>query len=174
MDEVIWAVTVITMLLYLLIILDSSGKMYHELFKYAFNAIGIIAINAFLLITFFFQVCHSCGGGYSWLTAFELLQKKEAHHPRLPCTGHGQVVGYFFVVPKAHHVAALNRCHRDVGHQGGNCTLSLLGEHFWWPGMANHMQQSIKSCVHCLQHRAICPKCLYTQLWPLLRWTSCM
>ena len=26
------------------------------------------------------------------------------------------------------------------------------GEHFWWPGMANQMQWSIKSCLHYLQH----------------------
>ena len=57
-----------------------------------------------------------------------------------------------FVAPKAHWVATLNGCHLDVGHQGCDCILSLLWEHFWWPGMTNQMQQSIKSCVHCLQH----------------------
>ena len=57
-----------------------------------------------------------------------------------------------FVVPKAHWVAALNGCHWDVGHQGCDHTLSLLCKHFWWPGMTNQMQQSIKSCTHCLQH----------------------
>ena len=57
-----------------------------------------------------------------------------------------------FMVPRAHHVAALNGCHRDVGHQGCDHTLSLLQEHFWWPGMTNQMWQSIKSCMHCLQH----------------------
>ena len=57
-----------------------------------------------------------------------------------------------FVVPKAHCVATLNGCHRDAGHQDHNCTLSLLQELFWWLGMANQMQQSIKSCTHCLQH----------------------
>ena len=57
-----------------------------------------------------------------------------------------------FVVTKGHCVIALNRCHRDVGHQGHDHTLSLLWEHFWWLGMANQMQQSIKSCTHCLQH----------------------
>ena len=56
-----------------------------------------------------------------------------------------------FVVPKAHCVATLHRYHRDAGHQGHNCTLSLLLEHFWWPGM-DQMQQSIKSCMCCLQH----------------------
>ena len=41
-----------------------------------------------------------------------------------------------FMVPKVHWTAALNRCHRDAGHQGCDHTLSLLQEHFWWPGMA--------------------------------------
>ena len=31
-----------------------------------------------------------------------------------------------FVVPKAHQTATLNRCHWDAGHQGHDCTLSLL------------------------------------------------
>ena len=40
-----------------------------------------------------------------------------------------------FMVPRAHHVAALNGCHWDVGHQGPDHTLSLLQEHFLWLGM---------------------------------------
>ena len=44
-----------------------------------------------------------------------------------------------FLVPKVHWTATLNGCHRDVGHQGCDCTLSLLQEHFWWPGMAKQM-----------------------------------
>ena len=59
-----------------------------------------------------------------------------------------------FMVPKAHCVAALNGCHSDVCHQGSDCTLSLLWECFWWPGMTNQVQQSIKSCTCCLQLRA--------------------
>ena len=35
------------------------------------------------------------------------------------------------MVPRAHHVTVLNGCHRDVGHQGHDHTLSLLWEHFW-------------------------------------------
>ena len=57
-----------------------------------------------------------------------------------------------FVVARAHCVTTLNGYHRDVGHQGHDCTLSLLWEHFWWPGMTNQMQQSVTSCTHCLQH----------------------
>ena len=57
-----------------------------------------------------------------------------------------------FMFPKAHQVATLNGCHKDADHQGHDHILSLLQEHFWWTGMINQMQQSIKSCVHCLQH----------------------
>ena len=57
-----------------------------------------------------------------------------------------------FVVPKGHHVTALNGCNQDAGHQGHNCTLSLLQECFWWPGMTNQVQKSLRSCTHCLQH----------------------
>ena len=57
-----------------------------------------------------------------------------------------------FMVPKAHWVAALNGCHRDAGHQGCDHTLSLLQECFWWPGMTSQMRQSIRTCMHCLQH----------------------
>ena len=57
-----------------------------------------------------------------------------------------------FVVPKAHWVTTLNGYHRDADHQGHDHTLSLLPECFWWLEMINQMQQSIKSCVHCLQH----------------------
>ena len=67
-----------------------------------------------------------------------------------------------FVVPKAHEVATLNGCHRDHGHDH---TLSLLQECFWWPGMISQMQQSIKSCVHCLQHEGNLPK---TPLHPIV------
>ena len=57
-----------------------------------------------------------------------------------------------FVVPRAHWTATLNGCHWDAGHQGHDHTLSLLQEHFWWPGMANQMRQVIKTCRHCLQY----------------------
>ena len=59
-----------------------------------------------------------------------------------------------FVVPKVHQVAILNRSQRNAGHQGHDHTLSLFQECFWWPGMASQMQQSIKTCAHCLQHEA--------------------
>ena len=60
-----------------------------------------------------------------------------------------------FVVPKAHQTAALNS---DAGHQGCDCTLSLLQECFWWPGMAKQMRQTIRACTHCLQYEGGLPK----------------
>ena len=57
-----------------------------------------------------------------------------------------------FIVPKVHWTAALYGCHRDAGHQGHGHTLSLLQEHFWWPGMAKQMRQVIKTCRRCLQY----------------------
>ena len=63
-----------------------------------------------------------------------------------------------FIVPKMHQTATLNGCHRDAGHQGCDHTLSLLQEHFWWPGMAKQMRQVIKACKHCLQYEGGTPK----------------
>ena len=63
-----------------------------------------------------------------------------------------------FVVPRAHQIATLNGCHRDAGHQGHDRTLSLLQEHFWWPGMVNQMRQVIKTFRHCLQYEGAIPR----------------
>ena len=79
-----------------------------------------------------------------------------------------------FVVPKAHRTAALNGCHRDAGHQGCDHTLSLLQEHFWWPGMAKQMKKVIKTCRRCLQYGVAPQRPLYALQWPPLHWTSCM
>ena len=45
-----------------------------------------------------------------------------------------------------------------MGHQGDDCTLSLLQECFWWPGMAKQMRQAIRDCTHCLQYESGIPK----------------
>ena len=63
-----------------------------------------------------------------------------------------------FMMPKVHQTAALNGCHQDAGHQGCDCTLSLLQECFWWPGMAKQMIQVIKTCRCCLQYEGGTPR----------------
>ena len=63
-----------------------------------------------------------------------------------------------FVVLKMHWTTTLNGCHLDAGHQGCDHTLSLLQEHFWWPGMAKQMRQVIRACKCCLQYEGGTPK----------------
>ena len=63
-----------------------------------------------------------------------------------------------FMVLRAHQIATLNGCHQDMGHQGCDCTLSLLQECFWWPGMAKQMRKYIRACTHCLQCEGGFPK----------------
>ena len=63
-----------------------------------------------------------------------------------------------FIVPKAHWTATLNGGNQDAGHQGHDCTLSVLQECFWWPGMAKQMRQTIRACTCCLQYEGGLPK----------------
>ena len=58
----------------------------------------------------------------------------------------------WFVIPKAHQVAAMIGCHWDAGHQGQQQTLYLLQDWFWWSSMAMQMQKVISSCEQCIQH----------------------
>ena len=46
-----------------------------------------------------------------------------------------------------------------------DCTLSLLQECFWWPGMANQMRKSIRAYTCCLQYDGGFPK---TPLHPIV------
>ena len=70
-----------------------------------------------------------------------------------------------FMVWKAHQTAALNGCHQDAGHQGHDCTLSLLQECFWWPGIAKQMRQVIRVCTCCLPYEGGITK---ATLWPIV------
>ena len=54
-----------------------------------------------------------------------------------------------FVVLGLKRQAAIDGCHRYLGHQGRDHTLSLLRERFWWPGMAQRMMMSVRSCPKC-------------------------
>ena len=54
-----------------------------------------------------------------------------------------------FVVPGLKRQAAIDGCHRYLGHQGRDRTLSLLKERFWWLGMAQRMMMSIRNCSKC-------------------------
>ena len=62
-----------------------------------------------------------------------------------------------FVVPQIHRSAALDGCHHKAAHQGQRCSLSLMQEQFWWPGMARDLRNCIKKCGRCRKFEAAPP-----------------
>ena len=65
---------------------------------------------------------------------------------------------FWFVVPMAHWVAAMNGCCWDTGHQGQQWTLYLLHDQFWWWGMTTQMQKMISNCGDASNMKALMPK----------------
>ena len=59
-----------------------------------------------------------------------------------------------FVIPTADRQAAIDSCHRSVGHQGRDRTLSLMKERFWWPGMSQALLKAVANCGRCIQYEA--------------------
>ena len=55
---------------------------------------------------------------------------------------------WHFIVPQLHWDVALDGCHHEVAHQGQRHSLSLMQEHFWWPGMTRDMINKVKNCAH--------------------------
>ena len=62
-----------------------------------------------------------------------------------------------YVVPQIHRSTALDGCHREAVHQGQRCSLSLMQERFWWPGMARNLRNCIKKCGRCQKFEAAPP-----------------
>ena len=85
-----------------------------------------------------------------------VLYKGALYHPHTLAGKQGEVI--WFVVPMAHWVTAMNRCHQDAGHQGQQWMLYLLQDWFWWPSMATQMQKVISNCEWCIQHEDTCAK----------------
>ena len=54
-----------------------------------------------------------------------------------------------FVVPRAHQQTAPNGCHQDAGHQGKKWTLSLVIDRFWWTGVQEAMENTVRDCKCC-------------------------
>ena len=65
-----------------------------------------------------------------------------------------QDMGPVFVVLTADRQAAIDGCHCCTGHQGCDCTLSLMKERFWWPGMSQALLKAIANCGRCIQYKA--------------------
>ena len=59
-----------------------------------------------------------------------------------------------FVVLTNDQQAAIDGCHHSAGHQGWHRTLSLMKEHFWWPGMSQALLKAVANCRRCIQYEA--------------------
>ena len=68
----------------------------------------------------------------------------------------GEIV-FQFIVPQRHQSATLDGCHREAAHQGQCCSITLMQEHFWWPGMTQDLRNCIKKCGHCRKYEAAPP-----------------
>ena len=67
---------------------------------------------------------------------------------------HSQEEVLAFVVPTHKRRAAIDGCHHFAGHQGWDRMVSLIKEHFWWPGMIQDMMRSVRNCAWCVQFEA--------------------
>ena len=59
-----------------------------------------------------------------------------------------------FVVLTVDRQAAIDGCHRSAGHQGHDCTLSLMKERFWRLGMSQALLKAVANCGRCIQYEA--------------------
>ena len=64
---------------------------------------------------------------------------------------------WHFIVPKSHRGIALDGCHREVVHQNQRCSISLMQEQFWWPGMTRDMINKVKNCARCKKYEGALP-----------------
>ena len=47
--------------------------------------------------------------------------------------------------------------HHDTpfaGHLGRDCTMQLVLQTYWWPGLGSDVQQYVSSCDHCQRNKA--------------------
>lgn len=66
----------------------------------------------------------------------------------------GEVLTYQLVLPKEFRAAVLRSLHDEIGHMGIDRTLDLARSRFYWPKMAQDVEQKIKTCPHRVVHRA--------------------
>ena len=90
------------------------------------------------------------GMAFLWEQKKQVLYQGAFYHQHTPAGELEETMQ--FIVPKAHWVAAMNRYHREAGHQGQQQMLYLLQDWFLWPGMAAQMQKTISNCKQCIQH----------------------
>ena len=71
--------------------------------------------------------------------------------------GQANEIVFQFVVPQRHQSTALDGCHQEAAHQGQHHSITLMQEHFWWPGMTRDLRNRIKKCGCCRKYEAAPP-----------------
>ena len=71
--------------------------------------------------------------------------------------GQANKMVFQFVVPQRHRGTTLDGCHREAAHQGQRCSIALMQERFWWPGMTRDLRNRIKKCSRCRKYEAAPP-----------------
>ena len=71
--------------------------------------------------------------------------------------GQAKETVFQFIVLQRHWGAAPDGCHREAAHQGQRCSIALMQECFWWPGMTHDLRNRIKKCSHCRKYEAAPP-----------------
>ena len=93
----------------------------------------------------------------AYVKAKEQLIMKNSLLYRQSKQGPTEETVFQFVVPQIHRSASLDGCHCEAAHQGQCCSLSLMQEWFWWPGMARDLRDCIKKCGRCRKFEATPP-----------------
>lgn len=64
-------------------------------------------------------------------------------------------IAHQLVLPENLRPMVLKSLHDDMGHMGIERTLDLVRSRFFWPKMANDVEQKIKSCGRCVRRKAL-------------------
>ena len=62
---------------------------------------------------------------------------------------HQQVEVNQFVLPPRFRKRVVLACHDEMGHLGMDCTLLLLQDRVYWPGMSKDVRDHIRTCDRC-------------------------
>ena len=93
----------------------------------------------------------------AYVKAKEHLLIKNSLLYRKTWQGQADEAVFQFVVLQRHRGATLDGCHREAAHQGQHCSIALMQERFWWPGMTRDLRNCIKKCSHCRKYEAAPP-----------------
>ena len=69
------------------------------------------------------------------------------------CRDVGETLCFQLVLPSTFHDQANRGQHKEVGHLGGDRTLELVQERFYWPFMARYVTKSVSSSGRCIERK---------------------